>query len=441
MRVRAIAACALALGALVLAAPARAQSDDGPTFKVTGEVRVRGEMLNNLADAKDHDDANPGADDNYDIWPYRVRLGVKGDFGNNVKAVVEVQNFGYFGNEWPAKTTTSGSVPLPISQNNDYFPNYAQDTSLYQAYFELGQLGGSDWMLRVGRQEHTIGNEFLVGDGDFYNGVSFDGVRAMLDKEKWDLNLFYYRLYEPNGDCPEAFGGPCLSNTQDLYGATVDFGIGLGEIEPYVIVYHDGDNTFGQTTYNVGARWTRGADGDKVFDWNVEAVAQNGDTPSDVSIEAYGAEGWFGFNFGRDKKHRVHVGAYIASGDDGTDATKSKAFNPLFQDSWAHNRLGDVEFGDLAQSATAFGVTDINAGWSYRGEKNSFRASVHNLTLNEVPVGQSDELGNELDAAWDFAYNQYLAFTAGLGYIDYGDAVGTDTDPGTRVYAQGRLRF
>jgi len=438
MRVRVIAAYALALAAIVLAAPAWAQDSD-PMFKVTGEVRVRGEYLENLADAEDHSDAVPGADDSYDIWPYRVRLGVKGDFGNNVRAVVEVQNFGYFGNEFPVKTAFSGG-PFPVDQNDDYFPPYTQSTALYQGYFEIGEIGGSDWLLRVGRQEHVLGNELFLGDGDFYNGVSYDGIRAMLDKEKWDLNLFYYRLYEPNGGCPTVFGGPCLSDTQEMYGATLNFGIGMGEIEPYVLYVRDGDTTGGFSVYNVGARWTRPSDGEQVFDWNLEAAIQDGDSKPTGTIEAYVAEGWFGFNFGADKKHRVHVGAYLGSGDDGSDPDKFKAFTSPFQDSWAYNRLGDSETGDLVQSLGG-GVTDINAGYRFMGEKNSLRASVHNLTLTEVAGAGSDEIGNEFDAAWDHTYNEYLTFTAGLAYMDFGDLFGTDTDAGMRVYGQGRLRF
>ena len=90
------------LAIVFTAAPAIASSHDDDDegdhkFKAHGEVRARGEFVSNFYDFNDDGVDSLGNDDDFGFFPYRVRLGISGQFTDNLYGYVELQNASAWG--------------------------------------------------------------------------------------------------------------------------------------------------------------------------------------------------------------------------------------------------------------------------------------------------------------------------------------------------------
>lgn len=449
----------LAAGALLAAVPALADDHEATgqeekRFHIHGEVRVRGDYTENFFDLED-DEAVSAIDDEFGFWPYRIRIGADGQLADNVRGYIELQGSGFLGNEFPLK---SDDFPPDQAFEPDPFGSGDQDDiNLYQGYLDLQKIGGSDFSIRIGRQEHTYGTELLLGDNDFYAGASFDGGRGMWTTDRYDVNFFYYKIFEFNQVQGCGFCNDGTSEDANLFGATLDWKVGedTGTFGAYLMRFQE----LGISTawWDIGARWARMPDKEKNFDWNAELVLQNGEAASGLlDIKGFAAEGWFGYSFGGGGRHRVHLGALIASGDDDITDTDLDDFIPLFGDDHAYNRLGDADF------FTVTNITDVNLGYKFmsENEKHSFAASAHAFTMTEEittsafpanPVNSGfgpgplvpneDDLGTEIDLKYSYKFADNTKLSVGVANLAPGDAFGPDADDVLRVYAQARVRF
>jgi hypothetical protein len=438
----------LALAAAMMAVPVSAGDSDGK-FNLTGEIRTRWDYSANVFDADDDGDSGSAVggnvDDDFDFFPYRVRLAANGEFSDNVYAKIEMQGYGFFGNDGPAPTLTH-----VIGQGFGTGDNESE-IDLYQGFVHLEEVSGSSWSLRIGRQEYTFANELLFGDNDFYNGQAFDGIRAMADFDSWDLDLFYFMIDEDSG----AITDPDFDTQDEAWGATGQFEIGSNgqELNPYVFFSRNTDSGLSRArVYTYGAQYGRDRNEDENLDWNAELAMQSGDVGSgalEEDVSSYLFEGWFGYSFGDDNQHRAHVGYLEASGDDDAGDGDMEAFISLFGDNHAHNRLGDLDlFGgpSVAGSGGFSNVTDISLGYSWTGDRRSLRVSLHNLALTE-DVGGDDEIGNELNVAYDYSYSKNVAFQVGIAHLSAGDYLDSawngadDADDVQRAWWQVQLAW
>lgn len=498
---RLLLAGALALTAALFVVPAWAGDDDDADegdkrFSIHGEVRSRWEYFDNVADFLDHSDSGDFEDDEYDIWPFRVRIAAEGHFTDNVKGYIELQNSGFFGNETPFKALPdpnfqvlgTGGVPRG-------FPGFEEeDTSLYQGWVALEGIAGSSFDLKIGRQEHVLGNELQLGDLDFYSGLSFDGLRGTFNWEKSDLNLFYYLISELGAGCT-AF---CSNENFSLAGATWTWQINnKGQVlEPYLLDTHNSSD-FNPVFFDRMNIWTYGARysrpvmssediDDGHFDWNAEVALQNGDIGflgAEEDHKASIVEGWFGYNWKHgNSRSRAHIGLLTTSGDDdqsddvlGNEDSDHEDYLFLFTDVHANNRLGDMDLETFffSWADTVFGpffangITDLSLGYTWHGEDDRHRlmGAVHNFVLSEDFCGIKgtrggpttscdDELGLEADFSYNFRYTEHVALEAGLAWFSPGTVVdgvfGEDTDgsglpddadEAMRVWGQARLRW
>jgi hypothetical protein len=423
-------------------------ADDSDTFTFNGEVRARYEYLNNYLDVTDNDESGDPNDDSYSLAPYRVMVGITGNFANNVVAHADLQYAGLFGDEFQPQK----DVFPPVGQFFTPYLFFTQGVQLYTGWLEMTSIGGSDFGARLGRQEHTYGTELFMGDNDYYDGTSFDGLRGMWKHGNNDLNLFYYKIAEDNFIGPGTDGG---ANDSDFFGATYDynFASGWGTVGGYVLLGQDLDGNGpvffpDSKVITYGGRWNRGMmNGDKLnmFDWNIEAAGQAGDVgepaggPS-VDLKAYVAEGWFGWNFNVGNSHgRVHAGIYLSSGDDTSTTDEIESFTPMYGDFHANNRLGDL---DWIEQFGVSNVTDINVGYEHWfGDRHYVMAAYHMFTVTEDNGAPSDDIGDEIDLGYGFMYSKNLSFQVTLGQVSPGDVFGPDTDPVERVTGQAKLRW
>jgi hypothetical protein len=414
--------------------PARAADDADKMFTFNGEVRARYEYLNNYLDLIDNTGGSSVNDDQMGITPYRVMVGITGNFEKNVTAHVDLQYVGHFGDQFNPSQDNPFFLPVgpPVGQADAAYQFATQGVQLYQGYVDIGKIGGSDFSVRIGRAEHTYGTELFLGDNDYYNGQSFDGVRGMWQHGASDLNFFYYKISEENCfNCFTANGsGPGASADSNLWGATYDWKFKKwGTVGGYVLVSQDlgGDGPVffpDSKVMTYGARWNRGMMTDdklNMFDWDLEYAMQTGDvgepfafTPS-TDISAWVGEGWFGFNFhaGQNSHGRVHIGTLMTSGQKST-SNKAEDFVPLYGDFHANNRFGDLDWVDQ------FGphnITDYNVGYDHWfGDAHHVMIAYHMFYDTESLPGQPDDkIGDEIDLKYNYMYSKNLGFEVSLG--------------------------
>lgn len=444
----------LALGVVVMMAPPVMAQDEKP-FTLHGEVRFRGEYDNNASDFDDD------SDDGALFWPYRVRIAAEGHFAKNITAWLEFQNAGVAGDD----PTFFGVNPTRTGFGF---------TEMYQGNITLGQLWSKNFTLRIGRQEMVAGTELLLGDLDFYAGLSHDGLVGTWKFDKWNLMAWYTRPNE--GSVFDFLGGGFLppdqqivfggtgSSTQHFLGAYATWTVAKNQgIDVYLMSL--ADRATGGNFQTIGGRYSHDVTGKNGLFWNVEAAKQTGQVSSALlvgttDIDAGGSvlEGWIGWNFKSGKNnHRVYLKYTAVSGDDDPTDDSDDSFHALYGD--FHNRLGHADLFQVSGTSTAMGVTSVaglgitafGLGWNgHFGDRSELGAEFWNFTTSEdvvfSPTVSEDALGTEIDVWYGYNYSKNLTFSASLSQFSPDDAL-TGTGPGTfddtvtRLYGNARFRF
>jgi hypothetical protein len=428
------------------------EMEDGKKFVIHGEIRQRGDFSENFFDLDDD------TDDSGIFYPYRARIGAEGHFGKNVVGYVEFQVFGFWGDTNPNRANISGPVGNSSEFNNPFatapfFQSFENsdfnDPQLYEGWVALNKIRGSNFSLKFGRQEIVRGSEMLLGDSDFYNGVSHDGVMANWQWENFSLDVFYTR---PRQDF--LIGIPGHENV-NFWGGWAQWGMWENSVDvaAYALYYEDGNSgaTFTPPSgppgigrrafWTIGGRTGREISGKNGFNWNAEFAFQTGDQHDialgglgdnkDISANAFEAMIEYNLNAGGND-HRFHIGGATATGDEDSTDQDAEAFDPLFQDS--HARYG---YSDLFQLSD---FTAVNAGYNVRIRAHTWGGDVWSYKLAEE-IGGEDDLGKELDLFWKFNYSDNAQITIATAWFDAGDLFGTDTDKAVRAFANLRLRF
>jgi hypothetical protein len=419
-------------------APARADDDADKRFEFNGEIRARYEYLNNYIDQTDQTGSGHAFDDSASFTAYRATVGVTGMFAKNITAHVDLDYVGHFGD---------AGMPSDVFVGTGY-ENIIDGVSLYQGWFEMGKIGGSDFGVRIGRQEHAYGTELFLGDRDYYFGLAFDGARGMWQHGSNDLNLFYYKIAE--GNDPFVIGSTNGAQDNSFFGATYDWNFRTwGTVGGYWLISQDLSNTMKVST--CGARWNRGMmNGDKLnmFDWNIEYAVQSGDDTPTVKIAAWIGEGWFAYNFnaGQNTHGRVHIGTLMTSGQKNTTATKDEDFVSLYGDFHANNRFGDMDWVDSATLPAlggAHNITDYNIGYEHWfGTDHYVMFAYHMFKETEANGAPDDTIGDEIDLKYGYQYSKNLSFEVMLGQANPDEKFfGAPADAVQRAAAQAKVRW
>ena len=414
--------------------PARAGDDTEKRFEFDGLVRARFDYTNNFFDH------TKTTDDYQNFTSYRAYVGLTGNFAKNVSAHVVVQDTGNFGGK-------TGNV----------FSDNSSHVTFYQGWVDAADIGGSGFSLRLGRQEHTYGTELFLGDSDYYNGQTFDGLRGRWQRGGNDLNFFHYKLYEQssvNQPAPPFFGGPTtVTGDTNISGVTYDYMFKtMGTVGGYVLFAQDlGGHgllpTDHSTLNTYGVRWNNGMmNGDKLnmIDWNIEAAVQDGTSrgfdETKTNLGGWVGEGWLGFNFKAGDSHgRAHVGTLMTSGFKNS-SSKDGEFHNLFGDFHAHNRFGDMDWLEYYWGVAD--VTDINVGYEHWiGADHRVMIAYHNFTETDGDVNhlQHDKIGHEVDVEYNYQYSKNVGIEVMLGQASLNSsfaAFKTDAIQQARVQAK-----
>jgi len=137
----------LATGVIVLMAPPAMAQEEKP-FTLHGEARFGYEYHANTQDFDKNDNS-----DQFNYWPYRVRIAAEGKFTKGVTAWIEFQNGGTF-----------GSLAIPARDGSDAFFGPTGNTAeLYQGNITLDKIWWKNFSARIGRQEIVEGTELMLG--------------------------------------------------------------------------------------------------------------------------------------------------------------------------------------------------------------------------------------------------------------------------------------
>ena len=450
-----IYAALLALGVLALMAPPSAMAQEEKPFTIHGEVRIRGEYTNNSTDFSDNGVTGVfnGAD-SADYWPYRVRIAAEGHFAHNISTWIEFQNAavaGSFGGPFRTGTT--------LGFNNG--------VELYQGNISLNQLWSKSFSLRLGRQEIVLGNELLLGDLDFYTGISHDGAVGTWNLKKVTVTVWATRPTQTQVGFPAGssfFGSPDQITVGHSNAGTQTFLGGYGtwnfkKDQIFDVYLMDLDNKSTSNVQTAGARYAHDSISKNGFIWNIEGAQQFGDAVeaalgnTKITAEGHVIEGWFGYNWKMGKNsHRVYGRYSNASGDKGSTLDKNEGFIPMFGD--FHNRLGHGDWFRLQNSPTSLGAgtgagTGIRAfSAAYTGlfnDRHEFGVAYWDYKLDEKNGVASDKLGTSEDVWYGFNYSRNVNFTVSLSQLKPDNALtgggAAPSDTVTRLYGQARLRF
>ena len=418
--------------------------DDDNKFTVHGNFWTRGFYSDNF------DDFDDTIDDEWDAFFFRARIGVKADLGSNVFVYTELQNFDSWGHrdsesagspigrsrpplrdvhDSPADDgvcSTLGCEFLGVPDTDDRFENI----ELYQGFIALKEVGGTSFSFKLGRQEIKMGSELILGDLDWYGGISHDGFVGGWDLESFDITLLYTRV-----DRDSDFGD---DNEEDFWGAWVDFGWGDSGVDTTVYAFNNRDDSALSNFWTGGFRVWDYAEDHKGFSWSVEYAMQTGDFSSTVDMDASVIEGWIAYGFGNGRDQSVHLGYTSATGDDTSSATDFESFDPLFQD--FHYRLG------LADFFATSNIEAIEVGYKLAlNDNNKVGIDYYMFSLEEDNGAVAgDDLGTEIDLWYKYKHTENLDYNVGLAYFSPDDAitgVGGIDDNGTQLWAQIRARF
>ena len=125
----------------------------------------------------------------------RTRINFKADFTNDVSAFIELDSYDIWGEDFRSAYVTGAD--FRASQN--IAPASDGDVEMYQGYIEMNESFSFPLRVRIGRQELSLGSEWLVGVNDarsLFSGLSFDGIRATWATDVWSVDAWWSKLAE-----------------------------------------------------------------------------------------------------------------------------------------------------------------------------------------------------------------------------------------------------
>jgi hypothetical protein len=429
-------------------------------------ARPIGDIIGGQSAASFYDWDSRGPD--YSVVEQRTDLSVNFDFTDRVRAFVELSSFDVWGEDFRSNYVTGADRPA----------NSVDDVEIYQSYIEASEMWGTPLQLRIGRQEITIADGWLVGDNSAipeFVGLSFDAVRLDYRTDDFQVGAFWSKLnevfaVEEDGDTD--FSGAYASYsgiehlTLDAYwlwlrdaGSVNDTNgtwlpewiegwLGLDDYDPTSLHTFAlrAAGEFGPVDFNANAAYQFG-DADRVG-----ALFRNGTYGDDgAEYDAWAADAEVGYTFDVRWTPRVYAGAAYIGGEDNRDISfvewlnpfdrpeASVSFNRLFS-----NRVYSYFFDEIAQmsnfwsaragvSATPLERVDAGLNVAYFEALEPFDLPRYiALGRYRVPLNpqwsfwttsSDDSLGWQTDLWVTYRYSDALTFKAGWSHLFGGDGL------------------
>jgi len=479
---------------------------------ITGEARTRFEWIENTTDFSSKGVDGSGDDDLFDdglsYAASRYNLGFRVDLPRDVAAVIELQgNFEMgggpagVGTELRAQTTQHqrpgvvnhlglGPAASKVGGGDSAIDGDADPTHLeivrslnaldgdgvfvYQGYMEAAHIGDSILSVRIGRQEMAYGTEFLLGNQDWYDGQTFDGVKGILEfTDKHRLDLFWAKLAERDTTVPGAVGLPALGqggDDSDLFGAYFSaqtLGKSSVGMDAYLLGLKDDANI----VYNVAVQdngiigydatdfysveanrsfldaWWAGVrffrEREHGFHFSAEltylfgSIDANLDSDNDglidddhLSIGAWGFESFLGYTWDTPTNPSIKGGVTWATGSSVNDY-ESGNYNTFFTPAGeVHPRLGMMDLIDASN------VLAFNLGYAGSAKRHSWGVDLWHFELDQVDPfieaatiadasledghNLSSTIGQEVDLWYNYQYSEHMLAQFAVSYFNAG---------------------
>jgi hypothetical protein len=293
-------------------------------------------------------------------------------------------------------------------EENSTMDGSADYLDLHQAFFLVDSIFSIPLSLKLGRFEHNLANERLIGAVGWHNiGRSFDGFSLFYQTELGPLSLFNYKIREALQ--------PKNENDLNLMGATINLNLS-NKIEADFFGLRRKEYGFeGLDEFTLGS-YLFGSFGD--LRGTLELAYQIGRLDSLKDVSAYLFSLNLNYVFAKNKiKPSFIVGLDYLSGDDDLTDRDSKVFNTLYATN--HKFYGIMDyFLNILHDTYGAGLTDLYLGGSVRPSiKSQVILTYHKFNASKkLPLSASESdksFGNEIDLILNLKYNQYISLQAG----------------------------
>ncbi len=416
------------------AAPVVAAASWTDSFKIGGQVRMRGYNLQNFLDLDDDGDG-----DNWDVFRHKTSIWLSADASEKVSGYVKLSNQNY----------GEGITFADDNNSNKVFVD--------NAYIDVKDMFDLPIDARIGRQNVMYGTGFVLFDGQSQfasTSIYLDGVKLSWKiNDNVTLDGLYFKdeeIERANTDQDDiTVGGAYLTAKECPFTGA--------KSELYALNRHD--ETLGKDIWMYGLRLS-----DKFesgFDYSLEGAIQKGDAAEDVDQDAFGYKLGAGYTFTKaDMKPRVYVGYSFLSGDEDPTDDDSERWDtfyggwPQFGDivAWKFLNLPnaiantyDPTFSELS-STTAEAVYSNFGLFTIGASANLFKnfsadISYSLMTADETQNGFDDDIADIYQATLKYQYSDKLSFSVYGALFDAGDAFGDDADNATEVFWEANYMF
>jgi hypothetical protein len=325
------------------------------------------------------------------------------------------------------------------------------EIDLYQGYIEWDKILGSPVSLKAGRQDFSYGSTFFLGPNDFYNGLSWDGIKGSIDLHKdLSLDVIGVKMAKLNSGDPDIY----LTGFYTIYKIFEE-----SSLDGYLF-YNKGGFPFlhreievtekGQKWFTLGVRFA-GKLGR--FDFELEPQFQWGRVrnPTDDGknkVRAYGGHIDLGYTFKLPWEPRLFAAFAYGSGDnDPFDGKITQFHGNIFNDNYL---VGDMSVvtdlsGVTVNDVHSSGIEVWIAGISFNPLSNlNLNLDVHRFFASKGTSGFSKDLGVEVNLVGSYKLMKGVSFLAGLNRFFTGrffeQASGSKRNI-DYVYIQGQVEF
>jgi hypothetical protein len=364
-------------------------------FDFGGQVRLRGDFAKN----QNFTDFafTPGHNEAQFLERTRLQASVE-NHTLNLEAFVQVQWYGRWGG---------------INKRSAF--------DLYQGYIEWEKILGSPVSLKAGRLEFLYGSAFFIGTNDFYNGLSWDGVKASLNPfEPLNIDILGAKMVKLNPGDPDIY----LTGSYATYKTYKE-----GSLEAYLF-YNKGGFPIshrefvlpdsGQKWFTLGTRFTGKVGG---FDYELEPQCQWGKVKEAIGdgrdiVKAYGGHIDLGYTFKLPWEPRLFGAFAYGSGDNNPFDGRYREFHgSVFNDSYLYGDMNVIadQSGLTVNDVHASGLQIWVAGISVNPlSKLNMTLHVHRFLASKVPSGFSKDIGTELDLSVSYKLKKGISIIVGL---------------------------
>ncbi len=394
---------AVLLAAAMIASAASSAYAAVQNVRLGGDIRTRAYYNRNLFsvdDTEKHEDF---------YIRQRSRLSVEADLTDNVWAVATVEADGLWGRE-------------VVDEEGNWRAENEWDVNVAEAYLQLSEIYYTPWTTRVGRQYLNYGRGFLISSREWE--YKFDAWRNILDFYPWTIDIFYSRLAESN--LPGGRGSDSASDSEDLFGANMNFMADYWTMEGYVFAKRDALDVVDDYGYTKNAPVAVGLRFDaspvEAFDIWGEFAYQFGNyrqvgMTSDESIRAFGFDLGAVYVFDVTWEPAIALAYTFASGDRGNDPTNpsEKMFDPMFNYNYYgyafSPRLSNIGIFNAQLSVLPSDAWTLVLDFYYYAQHQSRSMVMGNPDMDNGGVsamtnGNDKDLGMELDVILEYDYTE-----------------------------------